>query len=78
MARHLALKRLGDESPLAPTAPERFTLRELAGDDVYEPNLNSEVAGSGPRSSTGIVDEQVGHLFDLEGHARSGCSTRRS
>jgi hypothetical protein len=31
----LSLRRLGDESPFARTAPGRFTLRDLAG-DVYE------------------------------------------
>lgn len=38
VARDLALnlRRLGDESPFARTAPGRFALRELVGDDVYE------------------------------------------
>jgi hypothetical protein len=38
VARDLALnlRRLGDESPFARTGPGRFTLRELAGDNIYE------------------------------------------
>jgi hypothetical protein len=38
VARDLALnlRRLGDESPFVRTGPGRFTLRELAGDRVYE------------------------------------------
>jgi hypothetical protein len=52
----LSLRRLGDESPFARTAPGRFTLRERIGDDVYEARPQQRGGWRWtPRNSSGRV-----------------------